>query len=54
MGFQSIEPWLEEALEMYFPLVNAAPIAPLCAECFPSGSKKKGRLSQKLIPPEAR
>ena len=29
-------------------------ISHLCAECSPSGSKKKGRLSQTLISPEAR
>ena len=39
---------------MYLPPVNAAPKAPLCAECSPSGSKKKGCLPQTLQPPCAR
>ena len=41
-------PWLDEALEMYLPPVSAAPSAPLCAECSPSGSKKNGCLPQTL------
>ena len=47
-------PWLEEAFEMYLPPVSAAPRAPLCAECSPSGSKKNGCLPQTLQPPPAR
>src|SRR5665647_3986417 len=39
-------PWLEEALEMKFPPVSAAPSAPLCAECSPAVSKKNGCLPQ--------
>ena len=33
---------------MYLPPVSAAPSAPLCAECSPSGSKKNGCLPQTL------
>src|SRR5665647_1733916 len=47
-------PWLEEALEMKFPPVSAAPSAPLCAECSPSVSKKNGCLPQTLSWPSAR
>ena len=47
-------PWLDEALEMNWPPVSDAPRAPLCAECSPSGSKKKGCFPQTLTPPSAR
>ena len=47
-------PWLDEALEMKRPPVSAAPMAPLCAECSPSGSKKNGCLPHTLQPPLAR
>ncbi len=47
-------PWLDEAFEMKLPPVRAAPSAPLCAECSPSVSTKKGCLPQTLSCPSAR
>ncbi len=47
-------PWLDEALETNLPPVRAAPSAPDCAECSPSGSKKNGCLPHTLQPPADR
>ena len=39
---------------MNCPPVSAAPSAPLCAECSPSGSKKNGCRPHTFTPPSAR
>ena len=47
-------PWDDDALEMNCPPVSAAPSAPDCAECSPSGSKKNGCRPNTLTAPDAR